>query len=274
MAYSEARALVAHGGGWLERFTRIGFLAKGVVYLLIGVLALMSAFSNGGETTGKQGAVRRIAEQPFGEFALAVIAVGLFAYAFWRVLCAFANVEGERHDYKGAAKRVGYFISAVVYGGLAMSAIRLLTGNGGEGGDQTQPMTARLMGAPGGTLLVILAGLIVIAVGVNQIRNGVKEKFLKKLRTDQMSTTERTWARRAGHWGYAARGVVFGLMGVFLVFAGIRHNPGEARGLEGSLDTLATQPFGPWLLGAVALGLALYGAYCFVEARYRRIHMS
>lgn len=255
----------------LEKLTRVGIACKGIVYLLIGVLALMAAFQQGGGTTDQRGALQRIAGQPFGEFLLIVMAVGLLAYAAWRFLSATLNTEGESRDGKGFAKRAGYFISGLIYSSVAIYAFNLATGNGGGGGNQAQTWTAKLLDAPGGVLLVALAGVAIVVAGVMQIKHGMKEEFLQKLRLREMSASERDVAVRAGKWGYSARGVTFGVMGTLLVLAAIRHNPGEAKGLEGALDTLASQPFGQFILALVAAGLAGYGVYCMFEARYRTV---
>lgn len=259
--------------GWLETLTRIGFACKGVVYFLVGVLALMMALGQGGETTDQRGAMGRIAEQPFGEFALMIIAVGLFAYSLWRFLSAIYDTEGAGSDKKGIAKRVGYAASGFVYAGFAWSALKLVMGDGSgaQSGNAPQTWSARLMNAPGGTLLLIAVGLGVIAIGVMQVRKGLKEDFMKRMRTRQMSATERDWCAHAGKAGYCARGVVFGVTGTFLIIAALQHSPGQARGLEGSLDAIASQPFGPWLLGLVALGLAGYGVYSMFAAKYRTV---
>ncbi len=256
-------------GGWLERLTRIGFASKGLVYFLVGLLALMAALGSGGETTGQTGVLQRIAEQPFGAVALAIIAVGLFAYALWRILSSLLDTEGEGSSGKGVAKRIGYFAAGLVYGSVALYAIDLLRGNSAGGGDSTPEWTARLMSMPFGTLLVMLAGVIVIAAGLFQIRDGWKDKFMRKMRLGEMSAAERDAASKAGTLGYMARGIVFAIIGVFLIVAAVRHNPGEARGLEGALDSLASQPLGQFLLAVVALGLMGYGVFCAIAAKYR-----
>jgi hypothetical protein len=258
---------------WLQTLTRIGFACKGTVYFLIGTLALMMAIGEGGETTDQRGVLRRIAEQPFGEFALVIIAAGLAAYAIWRVLSAIFDTEDAGSDKKGIAKRLGYAFSGAIYAGIAWSAVRLVMGDGSaaSGGNSPQTWSARLMDAPGGTLLLMIVGAGVIAFGIMQIRKGLQEEFMKRMRTRQMSATERDWCARAGKAGHAARGVVFGITGLFLIMAAVRHNPGEARGLEGALDTLASQPFGPYLLGLVALGLIGYGVFSMFAARYRAV---
>jgi hypothetical protein len=259
-------------GSTLLTLTRIGFAAKGIVYLLIGILALKTAFREGGETTDKEGAIQHIASGPFGEFALAVVGVGLLAYAAWRFMSAFLDLEYAGDRPTGLAKRIGYFASGAVYTSAGWFALKLSMGNGAQGGgDGTATWTARLMNAPGGELLVSLAGAAVLITGIVQIRNGWKEKFREHLQTGAMRGDHKTWAVRAGKWGYIARGIVFITIGLFVISAAIRHDPSRARGLEGALDSLASQPFGQWLLAFVAAGLACYGAYCFVEARYRRL---
>jgi hypothetical protein len=237
------------------------------VYLLIGILALMTAFGQGGETTDQKGVLNRVAAQPFGEVALTVIGIGLLAYALWRLLCAFANAEGEPSDAKGWAKRGGYFVSALVYGGLGWSAFKVVRGSGSSG-NQTESLTARAISTPGGEWLVILAGIALIVAGIYQFRDALRSAFMKRLRSNQMTAAQRQWAERAGKMGYMARGIVFVITGVAFLFAGMDSNPGEAKGIERVLDTLAQVPI---VLAFVALGLALYGAYCFVEARYRAL---
>jgi hypothetical protein len=254
----------------LEKLMRVGFVCKGIVYVLIGILALLVALGEGGETTGSKGAVARIASQPFGEFALAVIGVGLLAYALWRFICAFRDSEHEGSDAKGMSKRAGYVFSGAVYTSTAFYALQLLAGNGGSGGDQTQTWTARLMDAPAGVFLVFAAGVATVVGGLYQIHKGWREKFRQHLRS---LPAGRNWVIRAGKWGYIARGIVFAIIGMFIMIAAVQHDPAQARGLEGALDTLAQQPLGTWLLGFVAAGLACYGAYSIIEGRYRKLNL-
>ncbi|HYO80786.1 MAG TPA: DUF1206 domain-containing protein [Bryobacteraceae bacterium] len=256
--------------GGFETLTRIGMACKGVVYLLIGVLALMTAFGEGGETTDSKGAVGRIAEQPFGEFALAVIGIGLLAYSLWRIMCAFLDVEHEGSGARGMGKRAFYLFSGIAYATTGLYALKLLTGNGASSGDGTASMTAKLMNAPAGTLLVAILGAAILVGGIMQIREGLHEKFRKHLRS---LPAGHDWVIRAGKWGYVARGIVFGIIGVFVLQAALRHDPGRAQGLEGALDALARQPYGQILLALVAAGLVCYGAYSLVESRYRTVHV-
>jgi len=255
----------------VEKLARFGYAVKGVVYGLIGILAVMAAFGSGGKTSGSRGVLGTIADGPFGQVLLGLIAVGLFGYALWRFVQSFADPDNKGTDAEGIIKRIGYFVSGVIHVGLGIAAIRLLLGSGGGGGSNADSWTAKLMSQPLGLWLVGIVGLIVIGVGLRQFYKAKKADFFEKLKTGEMSASERTWAKRAGQAGLAARGVVFSIIGFFLIQAALNANPQEARGLGGALDTLAAQPYGPYLLGIVAIGLVGYGVYCWVNARYRKI---
>jgi hypothetical protein len=258
---------------WVERLARFGLAARGIVYAVIGLLAVQAAFFGRGKTTDTRGAIQAIGEQ--SRALLALVAVGLLGYALWRFVQALLDPERKGSDAKGLAKRAAMAGSGIVYSGLAIAAFRALSGaavrSGSGAGGGNQAITASLLDKPFGRWLVALAGLAVIAGGIQQIVKGWTRKFERKLNTGEMSADERRLALRTGQAGLAARGVVFLLTGGFLVQAALRYDPSKARGLRGALDTLAAQPHGPWLLGAVALGLVAFGAYSFLEARYRKI---
>jgi hypothetical protein len=256
----------ARSSSSFEWLTRVGFFSKGIVFVLIGVLALMAAFGEGGQTTGQNGVIHEIAEKPFGEFALIVIGVGLLAYALWRIVTAFEDAEHHGRDAKGIAKRVGHAFAGIAYAGIAATALKLAIGESASRGDGTNAWTARLMDAPGGTILVMLAGLVILLAGLFQVRYGWREEFRKYLRTERNE-----WLIPTGKWGYMARGVVFAVMGLLIAMAGLRHDPNRARGLEGALDALASQAYGQWLLALAAAGLASYGVFSMLSAKYRRI---
>lgn len=272
-AERQARDSVRQASPWLVGLGRLGHAAKGVVYLLIGALAVQVALGRGGETTDSSGALARIADAPFGRFLLIAMMVGIVGYALWRLLQALLDTDGEGTDAEGIAKRLGYAGSAVIYAGLALTALQLLrTGTTGESGSQSaQDWTARLMAQPFGRWLVAVAGLLVIGIGIYQIYKGYKAKFREDLELGEVGATGEHWVVRLGQVGHIARGIVFGLIGAFLIGAALKENPGEARGVDGALAALAQQSFGPWLLGAVALGFVAYGLYMFAEARYRRM---
>lgn len=266
-----ARQAASHP--WVERLARFGYAAKGVVYFIVGLLAAQAAFSTGGKTTDTSGALATIVNQPFGKFLLALVTIGLIGYALWRAVQTIFDPEhaGEDMNAKRAVQRIGYAFSAIAYAGLALTAIKLIRGSGSSNGSATQDWTTRFMSQPFGRWLVGLAGLVVIGVGIAYLYQAYKAKFQRHFKRHQMSETERKWAKWMGQFGIAARGSVFGIIGLFLVIAALRSNASEARGLGGALETLARQPFGPWLLGIVALGLIAYSIYSLIEARYRRI---
>jgi Domain of Unknown Function (DUF1206) len=270
-----AHAAARQSRPWLVPLGRFGFAANGVVYVLVGVLAAQAALGVGGETTDPEGALVHIIQAPFGQIALALVAVGLAGYAIWRLLQAMLDTDGKGTSPSGWASRIGYAVSGVVYLGLAGTAIGLLLGNvGGDSanGDQAaQDRTALLLNQPFGRWLLGLIGVIVICTGIAQIVSAWRARFRRDLEDGALDRNQRDAITWIGRLGYAARGVVLWLVGVFLIVAAVQRQPEQARGLGGVLATLATQPFGPWLLGLVAVGLAAYGGFLLVQARYRRM---
>ncbi len=256
---------------WVEPLARFGYAARGVVYAVVGLLAIQTAFGGRGQTTGQEGALQRIAEQ--SRLLLVLMAIGLAGYALWRFVQAALDPENKGTDPKGLAQRGMMVVSGIVYGGLAITAARMASGGSGSsaGGEGSQGMTANLMTKPFGRWLVVLAGLAVIVAGFYQLKEAYTKKFRERLKLQEMNADEQRMATHTGQMGLAARGIVFLITGWFLIQAGLRFDPSQARGLGGALETLASQPSGPWLLGLVALGLVAYGAYSFLEARYRRI---
>lgn len=255
---------------WVEKLARAGYAAKGVVYGLIGVLALMAAFGEGGQVGGGQQAIQTIGSQPFGQFLLVITGIGLASYAIWRFVQAALDPENVGTDAKGIAKRLGYTGSGLMYGALAILALQMGIGSGGGGGSQ-QTYVAKVLGEPFGQLIVGAIGVFVIAAGLYQFYKAYTAKFVRDLKTNEMSATELTWAERLGRLGYAARGVVLPIIGYFVVKAAVTYEPGQAKGVGGALATIASQPLGTILLIVVAAGLVAYGAFQLVQAKYRRI---
>ncbi len=259
---------------WVKRFSRLGYVTIGIVYLIVGVLAAQAALGTGGETTGSSGALHEIISQPFGRFLLGITAIGLAGYALWRVVQGLIDADNRGSDAHGIGTRIGYVISGGIYGGLAWTATQMVLGNGGGNSDSTQDWTALLMAQPFGVWLVGIAGAIVIGMGSHQIYKGLTVKFREKLRLAEMSPQEQTWTIRAGRFGLSARGVVLGLIGVFLTQAALQANPNQAKGLGRTLQELTQHPAGPWLLGIVAVGLVAYGVFMAFMGRYRRMNLS
>jgi hypothetical protein len=257
---------------WTERLGRFGFAAKGALYAIIGVIAIKVAAGQGGNPEDQKGALATLADEPFGVVLLVVLALGLSGYAIWGLV----EVVIGRRDKDGVedyAERAASAGRAVVYGALAAFAWAIVVGGGeatsSSGSEQQQ--TAMILDWPGGVALVTIFGLIVIGIAAYQGYKAATQGFLDDLELDRMSENERRIATSLGTVGHAARAVVFALIGVFLVKAALEYDPREAIGLDGALQELAAQPYGSVLLGVVAAGLLLYGLYCFVEARYRKL---
>ncbi len=257
-----------------DRLARLGYAAKGFVYFIIGFLAAQAAFGTGGRTTDSSGALTTIVTQPFGKFLLFLVTIGIIGYVLLQIAQTILDPEhaGEKMDAKRIAQRVGYGFSALAYSGLALTAVKLIIGSGGNSGNATEDWTAKLLAQPFGRWLVGLAGVIVIGVGFYYLYQSYKAKFRRHLKLSQMSQAEQTWAVRLGRFGIAARSIVFVIIGIFLIQAAKLSDASQAKGFGEALAILAQQPFGPWLLGIVALGLIAYGIYsALVEARYRQI---
>lgn len=257
---------VARSSGF-EWLARSGFVARGLIYVIIGVLAVKLAIGAGGKTTNQQGAMKTIAQQPFGEVLLILVAIGLAGYALWRLTRALLGHGPEDSDSKG--ERVAALASGLVYAGLCAVAVTILLGSSSN--SNTGKTTAGVFGWPAGTWLVGIAGAVLIGVGLFQGYRGVSKDFLEDSKTEQMSATVQRWIGWLGTLGHLARMIVFCLVGVFLILAAIAFNPSKAVGLDGALAKLAHHSYGPVLLGVVAAGLIAFGLYSLSDARYRRI---
>ena len=269
---SQAEHTVRQAGPWVEKLARAGYAARGIVYIIIGVLAVQAAFTGGGKTTNSQGALATIVQQPFGQFLLGLVGIGLAGYALWCFVDAAIDAENKGSDAKGIATRLGYVVSGVAYGVLAFTAFQLIMGHPhSDGNSGTQDWTARLLAMPFGQGLVALIGLAVVGLGLAQIVKGYKADFHKELAIDEIPPAHQNWAVMSGRWGYIACGIVYAIVGGFLIEAALHSDPQQAKGVGSALDLLAHQPYGPWLLGIVAAGLVSYGIFMLVEARYKRI---
>jgi hypothetical protein len=259
---------VARSSGF-EWLSRAGFVARGLIYGIIGLLAIKLALGVGGKTTNQEGALRTIAQQPFGKVLLILVAIGLAGYALWRLTRALLGHGPEGSD--STLDRVAAFASGIVYAGLCAVAVEILLGAGGNSSGNAHNATGGVLGWPGGTWLVGIAGAILIGVGLYQGYRGIGRDFLEDSKTEQMSPAVRKWFEWIGVFGHLARMVVFVLVGVFLIKAAIDYNPDKAVGLDGALAKLAHNSYGPLLLGIVAAGLIAFGIYSLADARYRRI---
>ncbi|WP_100500396.1 DUF1206 domain-containing protein [Geodermatophilus chilensis] len=255
----------------LENLARIGLVAYGVVHLLLAWLALQLAWGGGsGQSADQTGALATLAEQPLGRPLLWLLAVGLVALAAWQaaeVLRWRSRLSSSGDARKKAVeKTVKAVAKAVLYTVLAVLAIRTATGSGGSGGGQQQ--AAGVFGWPAGRWLVGLVGLVVIGVGVYLVHKGVSKRFLEEVDLRSASPQTTRLVTRLGQTGFPAKGVALGVVGGLLVYAAATFDPARATGLDGALRTILEAPFGRVLLTLVAIGIAAFGAYCLVRARY------
>ena len=272
-ARQAARDAALHAGPVIKFLARTGYAAKGVVYGLVGGLALLAAFTSRGETTGSKGAMRSLLDQSYGRVLLAVVAAGLAGYALWCFVRAIFDPERDGSGWKGLAKRALQFGKGVVHVGLVVAAVGMIRGTGGGGGEDTalERWTAWLMSFPAGIWLVAAAGATVAVYGANQLYKAWTTDLDDQLSLGRMSPAGARWTVRFSRFGMAARGVVFAVIGGFLITAALHSDPSEAIGVGGALQKVQEQRYGPVLLGIVALGLMSYGAYELIRARYRRI---
>lgn len=238
---------------WKEPLARVGLVAKGISYGLVGVLALKLALGDGGAATSNQGAMQHLAGSTFGTIVLVLLAIGLAAYAVWRLIQAWQGTE----RFVNAAR-------FIIYGALTYAAVRILTGAGEQSQNKSaHKTTAAVLSWPGGQWIVGLAGAILICIGLYQLYMGVSQKFEEKWRGQSKL------GNVVGVIGHIARFVVLALIGVFAIRAAVDYNPQKAVGLDGALQKLANESYGSFLLGVTAAGLIAYGVFCFVDARYR-----
>jgi hypothetical protein len=255
---------------WAERLTRLGLGARGVLYIVIAILAFRVAFGHREDQASQNGALQEIASKPGGQILTWIIAIGLIAYALWRLLSAAlgARIDPIATDAK---QRVKALAEGIGYGAVAIIAVKIATGSGSSSGGGGQQKTAMVLDWPGGQFLVGLAGVVAIGIGAFFVYDGVKADFTKELKLGGLSPTARKSVIMLGRVGRVAQGVVFGIIGVLIVTAAVQYDPDKAKGLDGALKSLVTQPYGPWLLGLVALGLLAYGLYGIAEAKLRKV---
>ncbi len=255
--------------GALRTAGRAGFVARGVIYVLIGVLALQIAFGRSGAEADRQGALHQVAAQPFGLTMLWVLVVGFACMTLWRGSQAVLGEGGQ----KKTGSRILSAGRAVFYASVCWGTATYAAGSGSQSGSdaKSQDWTASALKLPGGRVLVVIAGVVLFGVGVGVAVSAIRRKFLKKLDTARMGARARQVVSWLGVGGGAARGTVFAGAGVFLVVAAVRFDPHQAKGMDATLRSFAHTPAGPWLLVLIALGLILFGAFSFASARWREL---
>jgi Domain of Unknown Function (DUF1206) len=257
---------------WVAHLARIGYAAKAVLYGTIGFLAAKAALGEGGRTTDMRGALREVVRAPMGEVLLFLVAAGLAGYAIWRIVDAITDAEGKGDGAKGIARRIGSAVRGLGHGALAIGAFKLATGSDDGGGGGTGQLASRSMDIAGDTWPLWVAAAGVIAYSCYQLYRAYAAKLGSQLNLGAASAAVGHWVIGLSRFGIAARGVVFGLVGVLLVRAALHKDPQEAGGIRDSLQMLGEM--GRWPLAAVAFGLVAYAVYELLNARYRRIHIA
>jgi Domain of Unknown Function (DUF1206) len=252
---------------------RAGFVARSVTYGVVGAIALALAVGAGAAPAApnQQGALTLIAGAPLGRVAVAVAAVGLLAYALWKLGQAAFGRGPEGGGDPDLKDRIGNAAGGVVYLGFFAVAVRILFGDSSGGSREPSKAAAGVLGWPGGAVIVGVAGAVLIAISLYQIYDACRGGFAEDAKQQEMSRLERRTFMTVGRVGLVARALVFGLIGYFVLETALDYNPSETTGLDGALARVHHQPFGPWLLGLVAAGLIVFAAYSMFEARYRRL---
>ncbi len=254
-----------------NRLFTAGYLAKGVVYLLIGIFAIATVIGAADSTNGPRAVIDWIGTNPFGQVLLFVIGAGLMAYCTWRWFRAVKNPGDEADGKTGALKRVGWAFSGTAYGTLSIYAFSKVFGNGNAGQSNKQDIIARLLEQSWGNIAVILIGVVVAGVGLYQLYRAIADKHMDGVEGQQLSEEKEATYRQAGRAGLAARAVVYGVIAYFLFRAGMMDDAGQFRGISEALTYLKTNTMGAALLAIVGAGLLAYGIFMFVRARYETV---
>jgi len=255
----------------IDKIQTLGLASKGLVYSIIGALTAMVAFDMGGGKTGKSGVINFLQQQPFGKFILYFLAVGILAYAFWRLYSAFTDAKDKGSDASGIAKRIGYGISGLLYLAFSVSILTAAVGSGGGGGSGGKQHYADvLMNKPYGPWLLGLIGVIIIGVGLYQMYKGYSGKYMEELNAGESS--QRELIEKTGKFGYMARGVVFGILGYFVLRAGVTENAGMIRGTQGAFSFLQQLSYGWLIMGIIAVGMLGYGIFMIFVSKHSHVH--
>ncbi|MFE9705475.1 DUF1206 domain-containing protein [Streptomyces sp. NPDC005930] len=265
------RARRAANGSAAEGAARAGLTARGVIYLLVGILALQIAFGSGNRQADRGGALEELADKPFGAVLLWALGAGLVGMALWRLSEALFGVTGK--DGHTAKKRLPAAARCVFYAFVAYSVLAFAAGAGGGGSSdrQSRDVTARVMDIPTGRWLVGIAGVGIVIAGAVIGIQAARRSYHKKMKLGELSPRVRRMVDVTGVGGGVARGLVFAGAGVFAVRAAVDYDPDRVKGLDDTLRSFADTPLGPWLLVLVAAGLVLFGVFSFTLARWRRV---
>lgn len=262
---------VRDGSPWIVRLGRLGFAAKGIVYVLVGILAVQAAIGTRTSKGGTSGVFAYIVELPFGQVLLVAVAVGLVFHAVWRFTQALMDTDDKGSDAKGIAIRAGFVGIGLIYLGLAFSAVKIFLGARNPNGFWAKSWTASLLAQPFGRWLVALVGAGIFIAAIYFFYQTYTAQFQERLLDAKMSGTQKKWGTRLGRIGFASQGVVYCIIGIFLAFAAWYSDAGETRDFGGALRFVERQSYGAWLLGLVAVGVFFFGIFMFFLAKHRRM---
>jgi hypothetical protein len=255
----------------IEYVGRFGLLAQGVSFIVVAVLALELALGIGGETDSRQGALATLKDETGGPFILGLLALGFLGYAVWRLAQAIFDRGNEGDDAPGLGKRAAQFGKAVIYIGLTWATVNLIFKDSGGGGGEEKKATGGVLDWPLGRELVFAAGIALFGVAIYQVYRALSKKYMEEMEQHKVTEDAKKVLEPLGSFGILARAVIFGLAGAFLVKAAVEYDPKEAIGLDGALQKIVDAPYGGWLLGGTALGLAAFGLFCCAQAYYRDV---
>ncbi|MFC6285805.1 DUF1206 domain-containing protein [Nocardioides sp. GCM10027113] len=256
----------AHESDWFEHAVRFGLVTYGVVHVVIAWIALQLAFGDRSGKASSDGALNRMAQEPFGELLIWLIAGGMFVLVAWRLLEASVG-HRDCDDKERIRKRLGSAGKAVIYGAIGVSAMQTAIGAGSKGGG-TDSTTKKLMDLPAGTWIVGAVGLGIIAYGVVHAVRAWTGKVEDHLTHEGQSGDSGTAYLLFGKIGYQAKGIAIAIVGGLFIYAAMTHDPKKSGGLDVALQKVLQQPFGQFLLAAIALGIGCYGLFCFARARH------
>lgn len=273
-ATREAKQAVEHvdDNPAVEALARLGYIMRGVLYITIGLIAAGVAFGSRSAPKDPTGAIAELGAQPYGRILLMLMALGLAGYSMWGFIRAIWDPLNRGTKLRGLIERAGFIGSGITYGVLVFPALQFLSGKPAKGQTQTtQDLTAQLLHASYGKWAVIAIGIFFLIVAAAQFYTALKADFKKDLRPTGLSRSQIDLAIKIGQYGHAARGIVFSLLGLFMVQAAMTYDPQKAQGLDGALAKIAQQPYGLVLLAIVALGLMAFGVYSLVAARWNKV---
>jgi hypothetical protein len=261
----------AANSGAVRFLARAGLAARGVMYALIGWIAVQIAFGHSRQQADRTGALHSIGSTPVGGVLLWLLVIGFIGMALWRLSEALYGSPGT--SGRKPSQRLSALVRAIIYGVIAYGVLKYALGEGSPQSSDTQSvdLTATLLKHPGGQALVVVIGLAFIGGGLFLAYQAWRKKFRRDLELGQLRSPARLAVEWLGKYGGTARGIVFVTVGIFLVVAAVDAEPQQAKGLDSSLRTLAAAPLGPWLLLLVAIGLIMFGLFSCCEAKWLRL---